>query len=63
MGKEGKDISGSSGTGGKLDARVPTLTAGDAYELRAPSARVATQDNVRWLQPLRLSLLAFFRCD
>ena len=38
MGKEGKDISGSRGTGGKLEASVPTLGAGDAFELRAPSA-------------------------
>ena len=38
MGKEGKDISGNMGTGGKLEASVPTLGAGDAFELRAPSA-------------------------
>ena len=39
LSKERKDISGSRGTGGKLEASVPTLGAGDALELRAPSAK------------------------
>ena len=33
MGKGGKDISGNTGTGGKLEASVPTLGVGDALEL------------------------------
>ena len=38
MGKEGEDISHNKGRGGNLEASVPTLGAGDALELRAPSA-------------------------
>ena len=55
MGKEGKDISGNRGTGGKLQASVPTLGAVDALELRAPSA---TGVNPR--QPTTASTIAAF---
>ena len=55
MGKEGKDISGNTGTGGKLEASVPTLGAGDALELRAPSA---TGGNPR--HPTTASTIAAF---
>ena len=55
MGKEGKDISGNRGTGGKVEESVPTLGAGDAFELRAPSA---TGGNPR--QPTTASTIAAF---
>ena len=63
MGKEGKDISGSRE--GAADWRQVCQhwerLMRFSYVHHRP--RVATQDNLQRLQPLRLSLLAFFRCD
>ena len=55
MGKEGKDISDNKVRGSKLEASVPTFRAGDALELRAPSA---TGSNPR--QPTTASTIAAF---